>query len=294
MSGRTSVLLGEHIVEQNEHGKLYELDTSFFMGTKRDTDGLDVSTMIHFPLQIARNLWLSWQDKPVLQIERELAKRSNPNGYSLDELALDVPKSESTKQEDEKEDDAMAKARNTGGKVVCENGYGRLCQAGDAKYIGTKFDGDGLEVTARFNYPRKMAEQKWLEWQREPVTDEERERKTPWNRSSRRLDEKSARHNANQARSSSSKLQAATQIDSDSKQKETEMSDNKKQSEGNQQSGKQSTCYAIMATGSKGTRPAMVLTDEQDARDMVSALQAAGAVMEEQPSYELVETILRH
>lgn len=40
------VLLGEHIVEQNENGKLYEMSTSFFMGTKHDADGLEVTTVI--------------------------------------------------------------------------------------------------------------------------------------------------------------------------------------------------------------------------------------------------------
>ena len=188
----------------------------------------------------------------------------------------------------------MAKVMSTGGKVVAENEYGRMCQKGDAHYVGTKFAANGTEVIRHFKLPRKLAETKWLEWQREPVTEKELNGATPWNRSTRRFDEKSTKSNARAAKSSSAKKQAGTQIDSDSKQKETEMSDNKKQSEGNQQSGKQSTCYAIMATGSKGTRPAMVLTDEQDARDMVSALQAAGAVMEEQPTYELVETILRH
>ena len=53
-------------------------------------------------------------------------------------------------------------------------------------------------------------------------------------------------------------------------------------------------CYAIMATAQGGVRPAMVLTDERDAYDMCAALEAAGAVLTEKVSYEVVETILRH
>lgn len=62
----------------------------------------------------------------------------------------------------------------------------------------------------------------------------------------------------------------------------------------NEMNGKQLKCYAIMATAQGGVRPAMVLTDERDAYDMCAALEAAGAVLTEKVSYEVVETILRH
>lgn len=68
----------------------------------------------------------------------------------------------------------------------------------------------------------------------------------------------------------------------------------KKMSEKNEMNGKQLKCYAIMATAQGGVRPAMVLTDERDAYDMCAALEAAGAVLTEKVSYEVVETILRH
>lgn len=68
----------------------------------------------------------------------------------------------------------------------------------------------------------------------------------------------------------------------------------KKMSEKNETNGKQLKCYAIMATAQGGVRPAMVLTDERDAYDMCAALEAAGAVLTEKVSYEVVETILRH
>lgn len=48
------------------------------------------------------------------------------------------------------------------------------------------------------------------------------------------------------------------------------------------------------STAQGGVRPAMVLTDERDAYDMCAALEAAGAVLTEKVSYEVVETILRH
>lgn len=58
--------------------------------------------------------------------------------------------------------------------------------------------------------------------------------------------------------------------------------------------GGQLKCYAIMATAQGGVRPAMVLTDWRVAYDMCAALEAAGAVLTEKVSYEVVETILRH
>ena len=67
-----------------------------------------------------------------------------------------------------------------------------------------------------------------------------------------------------------------------------------KKSEKNETNGKQLKCYAIMATAQGGVRPEMVLTDERDAYDMCAALEAAGAVLTEKVSYEVVETILRH
>lgn len=68
----------------------------------------------------------------------------------------------------------------------------------------------------------------------------------------------------------------------------------RKPAEENEMNGKQLKCYAIMATAQGGVRPAMVLTDERDAYDMCAALEAAGAVLTENVSYEVVETILRH
>ena len=55
-----------------------------------------------------------------------------------------------------------------------------------------------------------------------------------------------------------------------------------------------SKCFVVMASGAKGAKPVMVLTEQEDALDMAEALEAANAVLAESPAYDVVEAILRH
>lgn len=55
-----------------------------------------------------------------------------------------------------------------------------------------------------------------------------------------------------------------------------------------------SKCFVIMADGEKGTKPVMVLAEQEDALDMAQALEAANAVLAAPPSYDVVEAVFRH
>lgn len=152
-------------------------------------------------------------------------------------------------------------------KLVAQNERGMLGQVRDSVYRGVKYYGEDGQVEKRFCFPRKLAEEKWLEWLDADLTEDELRILEPLNRKQRRVAKRTNEHNA--------KLKA-------------ELEEEKKAE------GKQLKCYAIMATAQGGVRPAMVLTDERDAYDMCAALEAAGAVLTEKVSYEVVETILRH
>ena len=138
-------------------------------------------------------------------------------------------------------------------KIVAQNERGMLRQVRDSVYRGVKYCGDGGQVEKMFRFPRKLSEEKWLEWLDADLTEDELRILEPLNRKQRRVAKRANEHNA-----------------------------------------KQLKCYAIMATAQGGVKPAMVLTDERDAYDMCAALEAAGAVLTEKVSYEVVETILRH
>lgn len=160
-------------------------------------------------------------------------------------------------------------------KIVAQNERGMLGQVRDSVYRGVKYCGEDGQVEKTFCFPRKLAEEKWLEWLDADLTEDELRILEPLNRKQRRVAKRTNEHNA--------KLKA-------------ELEEERK-AEGrpkNETNGKQLKCYAIMATAQGGVRPAMVLTDERDAYDMCAALEAAGAVLTEKVSYEVVETILRH
>lgn len=160
-------------------------------------------------------------------------------------------------------------------KIVAQNERGMLGQVRDSVYRGVKYYGEDGQVEKRFCFPRKLAEEKWLEWLDADLTEDELRILEPLNRKQRRVAKRTNEHNA--------KLKA-----------ELEEERNVEGRPKNEMNGKQLKCYAIMATAQGGVRPAMVLTDERDAYDMCAALEAAGAVLTENVSYEVVETILRH
>ena len=297
----------KYIVAENDFGTLYNPFDGYYVGTKTDGDGVVIPKPWCGTFQIVEKIWERWQQTPPDLDDWDMQAKLLGSGTDVDGVVLRLVKRygdemNSMKQEGKE----MAKVKRSTGRIVVHSECGDLLLCGDSQYLGTKRAEDGTEVTKHFDFPRKMAQNKWEEWLKEEPTDEERKRGNPDNRAKRRFDKKCKEHNE-KIRSvyddseqceddgcDGDENHAAEQIDSVSNQKEIEMSNDKKQTESKQEYGKQSTCYAIMATGAKGTRPAMVLTDEQDARDMVAALQAAGAVMEEQPTYELVQTILRH
>lgn len=184
-------------------------------------------------------------------------------------------------------------------KIVAQNERGMLGQVRDSVYRGVKYCGDGGQVEKMFRFPRKLSEEKWLEWLDADLTEDELRILEPLNRKQRRVAKRANEHNA--------KLKAELEeernvegrpknMDAQADKENEKLHDKecKKMSEKNETNGKQLKCYAIMATAQGGVRPAMVLTDEHDAYDMCAALEAAGAVLTEKVSYEVVETILRH
>lgn len=184
-------------------------------------------------------------------------------------------------------------------KIVAQNERGMLGQVRDSVYRGMKYCGDGGQVEKMFRFPRKPAEEKWLEWLDADLTEDELRILEPLNRKQRRVAKRANEHNAKLK----AELEEERNVEGRPKNmdaqadKENEKLDEKeckKMSEMNEMNGKQLKCYAIMATAQGGVRPAMVLTDERDAYDMCAALEAAGAVLTEKVSYEVVETILRH
>lgn len=184
-------------------------------------------------------------------------------------------------------------------KIVAQNERGMLGQVRDSVYRGVKYCGDGGQVEKMFRFPRKLSEEKWLEWLDADLTEDELRILEPLNRKQRRVAKRANEHNA--------KLKAELEEErnvegrpknmdaqADKENEKLHEKECKKMSEKNETNGKQLKCYAIMATAQGGVRPAMVLTDERDAYDMCAALEAAGAVLTEKVSYEVVETILRH
>lgn len=184
-------------------------------------------------------------------------------------------------------------------KIVAQNERGMLRQVRDSVYRGVKYCGDGGQVEKMFRFPRKLSEEKWLEWLDADLTEDELRILEPLNRKQRRVAKRANEHNAKLK----AELEEERNVEGRPKNmdaqadKENEKLDEKeckKMSEKNETNGKQLKCYAIMATAQGGVKPAMVLTDERDAYDMCAALEAAGAVLTEKVSYEVVETILRH
>lgn len=184
-------------------------------------------------------------------------------------------------------------------KIVAQNERGMLGQVRDSVYRGVKYCGDGGQMEKMFRFPRKLSEEKWLEWLDADLTEDELRILEPLNRKQRRVAKRANEHNA--------KLKAELEEErnvegrpknmdaqADKKNEKLDEKECKKMSEKNETNGKQLKCYAIMATAQGGVKPAMVLTDERDAYDMCAALEAAGAVLTEKVSYEVVETILRH
>lgn len=184
-------------------------------------------------------------------------------------------------------------------KIVAQNERGMLGQVRDSVYRGVKYCGDGGQMEKMFRFPRKLSEEKWLEWLDADLTEDELRILEPLNRKQRRVAKRANEHNAKLK----AELEEERNVEGRPKNmdaqadKENEKLDEKeckKMSEKNETNGKQLKCYAIMATAQGGVKPAMVLTDERDAYDMCAALEAAGAVLTEKVSYEVVETILRH
>lgn len=173
-------------------------------------------------------------------------------------------------------------------KIVAQNERGMLGQVRDSVYRGVKYYGEDGQVEKRFCFPRKLAEEKWLEWLDADLTEDELRILEPLNRKQRRVAKRTNEHNA--------KLKAELEEEkkAEGRPKNMDAQADKKHGAENEMNGKQLKCYAIMATAQGGVRPAMVLTDERDAYDMCAALEAAGAVLTEKVSYEVVETILRH
>lgn len=184
-------------------------------------------------------------------------------------------------------------------KIVAQNERGMLGQVRDSMYRGVKYCGDGGQVEKMFRFPRKPAEEKWLEWLDADLTEDELRILEPLNRKQRRVAKRANEHNAKikaeleEERNVEGRLKNMD-AQADKENEKLDEKECKKMSEMNEMNGKQLKCYAIMATAQGGVRPAMVLTDERDAYDMCAALEAAGAVLTEKVSYEVVETILRH
>lgn len=154
-------------------------------------------------------------------------------------------------------------------KIVAQNERGMLGQVRDSVYRGVKYCGDGGQVEKMFRFPRKLSEEKWLEWLDADLTEDELRILEPLNRKQRRVAKRANEHNAKLK----AELEEERNVEGRPKNmdaqadKENEKLDEKeckKMSEKNETNGKQLKCYAIMATAQGGVKPAMVLTDERE------------------------------
>lgn len=81
-------------------------------------------------------------------------------------------------------------------KIVAQNERGMLGQVRDSVYRGVKYCGDGGQVEKMFRFPRKPAEEKWLEWLDADLTEDELRILEPLNRKQRRVAKRTNEHNA--------------------------------------------------------------------------------------------------
>lgn len=146
-------------------------------------------------------------------------------------------------------------------KIVAQNERGMLGQVRDSVYRGVKYCGDGGQVEKMFRFPRKLSEEKWLEWLDADLTEDELRILEPLNRKQRRVAKRANEHNA--------KLKAELEEErnvegrpknmdaqADKENEKLHEKECKKMSEKNETNGKQLKCYAIMATASPSRQPA--------------------------------------
>lgn len=81
-------------------------------------------------------------------------------------------------------------------KLVAQNERGMLGQVRDSVYRGVKYYGEDGQVEKRFCFPRKLAEEKWLEWLDADLTEDELRILEPLNRKQRRVAKRTNEHNA--------------------------------------------------------------------------------------------------
>lgn len=81
-------------------------------------------------------------------------------------------------------------------KIVAQNERGMLGQVRDSVYRGVKYYGEDGQVEKRFCFPRKLAEEKWLEWLDADLTEDELRILEPLNRKQRRVAKRANEHNA--------------------------------------------------------------------------------------------------
>lgn len=196
------------------------------------------------------------------------------------------------------------KVRGAKYKVIRKNDRGLLGLVHDQMYHGVKFCESGGMVSKDFPYPQKIAEKEWLKWLDDAPTEEELCRAEPSNRGERRAAGLCERRNANLRVDHIGAQGVSGKPDGEARQiggpcseespkeyeKERETMDEKR----NETNEKQPKCYVIMATAAGGTKPAIALADEREARDVAAALDAARAVLTEDVSYEVVETVFRY
>lgn len=81
-------------------------------------------------------------------------------------------------------------------KIVAQNERGMLGRVRDSVYRGVKYYGEDGQVEKRFCFPRKLAEEKWLEWLDADLTEDELRILEPLNRKQRRVAKRANEHNA--------------------------------------------------------------------------------------------------
>lgn len=81
-------------------------------------------------------------------------------------------------------------------KIVAQNERGMLGQVRDSVYRGVKYCGEDGQVEKTFCFPRKLAEEKWLEWLDADLTEDELRILEPLNRKQRRVAKRTNEHNA--------------------------------------------------------------------------------------------------
>ncbi len=265
------------VLKQNEHGVLVQFESGVLYGSK-DVDDAFTFKKFLFPAQIAERLWLEWQGKPPEGLERQAAVAWGKWAYDVYGIA------------DVSDVDRIALAK-------------RMALGDDA--LDSTSDKPAPTTTKQKGRSKKKGRQRPEPKRRQEDAEAATETASESQDGSDALPDSDPSGQSNgpcrpttaePTPSQAEEPRNPVAPDAQPSEKPSTLPERSPKMAANETKERQakSNCYVIMADGAKGNRPVMVLTDEDEAYEVVEVLEAAGAVLEEPPSYELVQTVLRH